>query len=473
MTSPPNVHTATVARRSAGFGAVFAVCAASVSMANLDTFVVNVALPPLVTTLHTSLASASWVLNAYAVIFAALLVPAGSLADHIGERRTYLGGLAVFTLASLACGVAPGIWWLVGLRVVEAAGAAAMIPASLGLLLAAATAERRMSAVRGWTAISGIAAAAGPALGGLLTQAGWGWVFLINVPIGIVAFLVGARVLPAPPPRDRSIRPDVAGAGLLTVGIGALTLAVVQGPSWGWGSWQVVTAIVVAAGGLLAFVATSKRHRAPLVPPALVRIRAFATASGANLIFAAPFAMMLLSVILWAQQVWHWPALLTGLAVAPGPLMVPVFAMVIGPRLAGRTGPALTSALGCVLFAAGTGWWIAVMGTAQDYAAAMLPGMLLTGAGVGLTLPTLIGSAVAVVPPPQFSTGSGVVTMARQLGSILGVAILVALLDRPRTTVDPAHAFDTGWWVIIGITALAALVCLLLARRPRQSSRRA
>ncbi|WP_345672553.1 MFS transporter, partial [Streptomyces phyllanthi] len=183
---------------------MFAVVAAGVLMANLDLFIVNVALPQISSDFDDSpLSSVSWVLNAYAVVFAALLVPAGNFADRFGARATYLAGTAVFTLASLACAVAPNIWALVALRGLQAAGAAALIPASLGLLLAAAPPEKRLGAIRGWTAVSGIATL-GPAAGGLLTEISWRWVFLVNVPIGLAVLLAGPRLLPRTPPRTKA-----------------------------------------------------------------------------------------------------------------------------------------------------------------------------------------------------------------------------------------------------------------------------
>lgn len=200
-------------------------------MSNLDTFVVNVALPPIAADLDATLSDVSWVLNAYAVLFAALLIPAGGLADRAGARRVYLCGLAVFTMASAACALAPGVWWLVGFRGVQAIGAALMIPSSLGLLMAAAAPEQRLAYVRAWTAISGAAAALGPALGGLLTQVTWECVFLINVPIGVTALLAGARLLPATPRQDPTAALDLVGAGALTAAIAALTLGVVQSSS--------------------------------------------------------------------------------------------------------------------------------------------------------------------------------------------------------------------------------------------------
>lgn len=448
---------------------VFVVVAAGVLMSNLDTFVVNVALPEIARQFHqASLGPVSWVLNAYAVFFAALLVPAGSLADRYGARGSYLAGTVVFTASSLACALAPGLWWLIGFRVAQAAGAAVLVPASLGLLLAAAPLEKRMLYVRGWTAISGVGAALGPAVGGLLTEASWRWAFLINVPVGAAVVIAGTALLPRPPVRDQHARVDVLGVVLLAAGIGSLALGLVESPAWGWNSGQTLVAVVAALALLFGFAAWSARYPMPVLPPALLRVPGFARSSVANLLFAVPFAAMLLSIVLWAQQVWHWSPLVTGFAVAPGPVMVPPFAVLIGPALVSRTSARAVSVGGCVVFAAGIVWWLAALDARTDYLH-LLPGMLLTGVGVGLTVPTLIGAAVTTLPPASFTTGSGVVAMARQLGSVLGVALLVAFLGNgsgPQTTTTD---FDRGWWFTVAATALAALACLAQRRfRPHE-----
>lgn len=447
------------------FGPVFAVVAAGVLMANLDLFIVNVALPQIAADFDNSpLSSVSWVLNAYAVVFAALLVPAGNFADRFGARATYLAGTAVFTLASLACAVAPNIWALVALRGLQAAGAAALIPASLGLLLAAAPPDKRLGAIRGWTAVSGIATL-GPAAGGLLTEISWRWVFLVNVPIGLVVLLAGPRLLPRTPVRTKANLPDLLGAALLTAAIGVLALGLVKSPEWGWTSAEVLGSLI---GGVLLlglFVLRSARAVSPVLPLELLRLPTFATASFANLLFAIPFAALLLSCVLWLQNVWHWSPLATGLGLAPGPLMVPILA-IGGAGIVRRFGPALVSFAGCMVFVAGIAWWLGAMHADSGYATGMLPGMMLTGIGVGLTMPTLIGAGVTAVPPQSFSTGSGVVTMARQLGSVLGVALLVAILDSESTGI--LRAFDRGWWFTGGCAAVTGLACLCVGRTFRR-----
>jgi EmrB/QacA subfamily drug resistance transporter len=440
-------------------GPIFAVVTAGVVMSNLDLFIVNVALPVVGEHFHgTSLSSLSWILNAYAVIFAALLIPAGSLADRTGPRRAYLLGIAVFTVASLLCALAPTVWALIAARVLQAAGAAMLIPASLGILLAVAPPEKRVATVRAWTAASGVAAALGPVAGGLLTALDWRWVFLVNLPIGLATLIAGPRVLPVAEGRPSSPRPDLTGAGVLTASIALLTLGLVKTNDWT--AAQLLACFGAAVALLVWFLRRSAAHEAPIVPMSLFRIPAFGKATLANLLFAVAFSMMLLSVVLWCQGVWHWSALRTGLAVAPGPLMVPALAIGAGP-ITRRIGAGPVAAAGCFFFALGNLWWITQAGLSPSYVQGMLPGMILTGIGVGLALPTLVGAAVTALPPQSFATGSAVVTMARQIGSVLGVAALVAILGAAGT---PSAGFDHGWLLAIAASAATAAGALTIRR---------
>jgi Arabinose efflux permease len=458
------------AARGFGFGTVFAVVTAGVAMSNLDTFIVNVALPNIGAHFGgTSLSSLSWILNAYAVVFAAGLIPAGRLADRTSARRAYLFGIGLFTVASALCAVTPDVWTLVAARVVQAVGAAALIPSSLGILMAAAPPEKRLPAVRAWTGISGLAAAAGPAVGGLLTQVDWRWVFLVNVPIGVAAVLVGLRAIPSTPARPATDRLDLLGAGLLTVGIALLSLGLVRTEDLGWGSPWVLGFLALAVVLLVWFVVRAAGHPSPILPLPLLRIPSVTPATLANFLFAIAFGAMLLSIVLWCQDVWSWSPLQTGLAIAPGPLMVPVLAVGAGP-VAKRVGAGPVAAVGCVLFAVGTAWWIIRLGAQPNYVGGVLPGMLLTGVGVGLALPSLIGAAITAMPPQSFSTGSAVVTMTRQIGSVLGVALLVALLGTAGVLGSGDRGFDHGWQFTLALSLAAGVVSLFLPRPGRKTA---
>ena len=447
--------------------------AAAIFMSNLDLFIVNVALPSIGSDFGGSLAKLSWVLNAYAIGFAALLVAAGRLGDRIGQRRVFLAGTAIFTAASALCAAAPNLGVLIVARVLQAAGAAALIPTSLALLLAATPVARRGAAVRGWAAIGGVSAALGPVVGGLLVQADWRWVFLVNLPVGIAALVVGHRVLPHPAGSDREPLPDLLGAGLLTAGIAALTGALVEAPSWGWTSPRTIGLFAAAVVALGWFLARCLRHDRPLVELTLFRIPRYGAATAAVFLFSLGFAAMLLSNVLWCQEIWHYSAIRTGLALAPGPAMVPLLAIGAG-GLVRRFGAGSVAAVGNLLFAAGLLWRVAYAGTTPHYVTEMLPAMLLTGIGVGLALPTLISTASTALPAERFGTGSAIVNTSRQVASALGVAILVTILGTPATEAAARAAYQHGWIAAAAANAAAAVVCLQLGvswRRQRQAVR--
>jgi EmrB/QacA subfamily drug resistance transporter len=475
---PPGSAGQAATRAPARFGAVFAVVTAGIAVVNLDLFIVNVALPSIGRSYSgAGLADLSWVLNAYAIVFAALLVPAGRAADLIGRRAAFLTGMVVFGLASAACAAAPDVWVLVAARVVQAAGGALLMPASLGLLLAAARPEKRTGTIRAWTSVGGAAAALGPVLGGALVAVSWHWVFLVNVPVVVLAVFAGLRVLqPDPRPDLRAglaaeraeALPDTLGAAVFTVAIGALALALVKSDDWGWTSPATLGLIAAAAVLVALFIRRSARHPSPVIELHLLRRPVFATATAANIVFGTAFGAMLLLVTLWCQDVWGWSALRTGLGVAPGPLMVPFLSIAAGP-LARKVGPGPVAAAGCVIYAAGCVFWRLNLSLTPDYAARMLPGMLLTGIGVGLTLPTLVSAAVSAVPPHRFATGSGIVTMARQVGIVLGVSVLVTVLGHPAGA-GALPAFQRATIVLAATAFAAGLAALLLvpARRHDQ-----
>ncbi|MFE2873036.1 MFS transporter [Embleya sp. NPDC059259] len=439
------------------------VCA-GVVLVNLDLFIVNVAMPSLAETWsHSSLADLSWVLNAYTVVFAALLVPAGRLSDRIGHRRAFLAGTAVFTAASALCAASPTLAVLVIARLGQAVGAALLMPASLGLLLTSYPPERRGAVIRAWAAIGGLAAALGPILGGLLLEPGWRWVFLVNLPIGVGTLVLGLRRLPDPAPTDRGPLPDLLGAALLTAAIGALSLGVVRAPDWGWWSGRTVAVWALTLVLVVGFLLRNGRHPRPVVEGALVRNRTYAVAGVANTLFGIAFAGMLISGTMWMQTVWGWSALRTGLGTVPGPLCVPFVSIVAG-RYVSRFGPGPLVVLGGLSFSAGLGWWIIRLEPHARYASDMLPGSILTGIGVGLILPTLIATATGALSPDRFATGSGVITMLRQVGSALGVAVFVAAVGAP-TTLD---GYDRAWYILGAATLLTATAALFLPRPGRE-----
>lgn len=445
---------------------VLGVVLAAVFMANLDLWIVNVALVAMGRSFGGSLSGLSWVLDGYAVMLAALLIPAGRLGDRIGHRKVFLAGIALFTLASLGCAVAPDLAVLIVARLVQAAGAAAQLPTSLALLLAATDATRRMQSARTWSAAGAVAAVAGPVLGGLLVTLSWRWVFVVNLPVGVVVWLLGRRFLPHPPARDHEPMPDVLGSVLLVVALGALTGALVEAPTWGWTSARAIGLLAVAAVGTLAFVRRCHVNPAPMIELRLLRIRRFATANLATFLFGASFAIMLLSNALWCQDAWHYSALRTGFAMAPGPLMVP-FVTIASARLVHRIGPGPVAAVGGVVFTLSQLWRVFFTATTPDYARDLLPSMILGGVGVGLALSTLVAVAATALPHHRSATGSAIVNSIRQVSSALGVAVLVTLLAGSGGL---RHDYRLGWTVAAGLALLSALAALLVTNGGRAAA---
>ncbi|MGE4178001.1 MAG: DHA2 family efflux MFS transporter permease subunit [Thermoleophilia bacterium] len=443
---------------------VLIVVTAGAFLANLDLFIVNIAFPAIAADFPgVGIAGLSWVLNGYAIVFAALLVPAGRLADRVGRKRVFMAGLWSFTAASALCAAAPGPWWLVAARVAQAVGAALMIPTSLALLLPEFPPARRPAAVGLWTAGAALAATMGPTIGGLLVTASWRWVFLVNIPLGLVTAVAGARILRESRDPDRGRVPDLLGAAALCIGVGALALAIVEGEGWGWTSPGVLGAAALAAAALALVVRRSLTHPVPVVEPSLLRPRVTRAADAGVFLFSMGFFPLLLVTVLFMTDVWGYSVLQAGLAIAPGPLMVALLSWPAGV-LAARFGPRLLVLPGVGLFAAGCAWSALTAGTTPDYLGVMLPATVLTGIGVALTFPVLAGAAVAGLPPARAATGSALFTMSRQIGGVVGIASVVAVLAAAGTGLG---GFQAGW-AFIGAAAIAAgLVALALpGRRP-------
>jgi MFS family permease len=348
---------------------------------------------------------------------------------------------------------------LVAARVLQAIGGALMMPSSLGLMLPLFPPEKRAAAVGVWSAVGGAAAAGGPPIGGLLVQIDWRWVFLVNLPIGVVTVVIGLRTLREIREDDRSA-PDVLGALVLAATIAAIVAAIVQGQDWGWGSARVLG--LVAAGVLgIAFSAwRSFRHPVPVIEPAILGIRAVAFADLASMLFFAGFGAMILASTLFLTAVWHHSVLRAGMEIAAGPVMAAVFA-VPGALLSARYGARFVGLGGSVLFAAGGIWWAAAADVSPDYTAAILPGAIIAGIGSGFVLPSLSGAATLPLPPDRFATGTAMMSMCRQVGLALGVAVVAAVLDvRPDI-----EAFHTTWFFMAGCGLAGGLTLLAIGAK--------
>jgi len=441
---------------------VFAVIAVGVFMAQLDLFIVNIAFPSIRADFAgTSNGSLSWVLNAYAIVFAACLVPAGRLGDLLGRRRTFELGLAVFAVGSAACAAAPGVAVLIAARALQAVGAALLVPTSLALLLHAFPPAARAGAIGAWASVGAVAAASGPPLGGLLVEADWRWIFLVNVPAAAVALLASRRVVPeVRHPEDGGL-PDLLGIALLVAGVGGLVLCIVKGPEWGWGGPGFLAGAAASLAVLAAFVQRCRSHAVPVIEVPLLRHRTFAVANVVMLLFFVGFGTMLLTSVLFLTGPWHEGTVTAGLMIAPGPLTVALLSFNV-KHLVLRHGPRAVVTTGCLLVAVGAGWWVWRLDATPDYAVDFLPGMVIGGVGVALSQASLFAVVAGVLPPHRFATGSGVLNMARQIGMALGIAVLVALLGAAPAMAD----FRQGWLEMLGAALLAAVAAVLLPGAP-------
>jgi EmrB/QacA subfamily drug resistance transporter len=443
---------------------VLLVTSLAVYMVFLDGTIANIAFPAIRRSFPSaSLATLSWVLNAYSIVFASLLLSSGRIADLVGRRRVFFLGLLVFCAGSAACGAAPTAGVLIGARAAQAIGASLMLPASLALVLAEFPPTMRATAVGVWGAVGAVAAASGPSLGGLIVdRVDWRWVFYVNLPIGIVAWLAGRRLLREARDESATRWPDAVGVVLVTLAVGALSLGIVQGTDWGWGDPRIVGAFAAAAVLVPLVVLRAARHPAPVIDLALFRVRSFAVGNVATVLFATAFSAMLLSGVLFLTGVWHYSILQAGLAVSPGPLFAAAFAPPAG-RLADRFGHRAVLVPGALVFALGIGLYLTRVTLAPDYVGTWLLAACVTGIGVGLTLPTLGSSAAASLPAARFGSGSAVSNTARQVGFVLGVSLLVVVLG-DVTRGGALAAFQRGWTLMLALAAATAEVCAVMGR---------
>jgi EmrB/QacA subfamily drug resistance transporter len=444
------------ARAQARHGTVLAVASGAAFLAMLDATVANLA----VADLHrdfpdAAVADLSWVITIYAIAFAALLAPGGRIADLVGRRALLTAGAALFTIMSIAAAAAPTLGVLLVARGLQGAGAAAMIPASLGVILADTPPERRAAAIGVWSAASALAAAAGPALGGVLVDlAGWRSVFFLTVPAGL-AVLAGTQVLPMQGVRvgPRPQAPDALGIALLGAGVGALALGVSRASVWGWGDARTLSTIAGGVLGVVAVLVRSRRHPAPAVEVGLWRSRTFALTNLASLIYGAALFAWLLCGVLFLTQVWAYSPLQAGLAVSPGAIIAAGVALRAGPVVA-RYGPRPVVLTGLVV-TAGTAFW--VLSTIQDDPAFLtlwLPISFPLGLGMGAVATGMSAAAALAVGPTQFAAGVGLNQAARAVGGALGVAGMATIL----AGTDPSAADSyRGVFVMCTILLVAAL----------------
>ncbi|MFI5664183.1 MFS transporter [Streptomyces sp. NPDC051684] len=429
-------------------------------MVLLDNTIVGAALPDMQHRLGAGMTGLQWIVDAYVLLVAMLLLSGGVFADRFGRKRVYLSGVAVFTAASVLCSVAPSVGWLVAGRVLQGVGAAALSPASLALLVAAYPApQERVRAIGLWAGLSGIGLAVGPVAGGALTQAfGWPAIFLVNVPIGAILLAAGRRVL------KESRNPgapalDIPGTVLSVLGVGTLAYALIEGGARGWASPVILGGFAAAAVLLGAFVAVERRHPAPMLPLGLFRQRLFTVSNSAMVVVG--FALMG-STFFFSQffvYVQGSSILRAGLQTLPATLAMVVVSPFAG-RLAAKYG--YRSVVTGGLAVAGLGL-LTLGGVHADTAYANVWWRLATvGVGFALTMSPLTGAAIQAVDPQEGGLASGISSTTRQIGAVLGVAVLGAVV---RARQSGGASFEAGLhsaFVVAGAVTLAAAVCTCL-----------
>ena len=395
-------------------------------MGLLDVTIVNIAMPAIITDLHTTVTHASWVLNAYNLVLAVCFLSMGRIADRYGQKRVFMFGLVMFTLFSMLCGFAPNIDWLIAFRAGQGIGGAALLTISLAIVLGAFPRRQQGMAVGLWGALGTAAAAVGPVLGGVLVTYGhWSWIFFVNIPVGIFAVVVCSIVIPAHVRKARSEGGvDIPGIAISGLGLFMLTLGLVQGNSWGWSSPAIVGLLVAAVATFPLFMWWELRTPSPMFPVKLLRIRSFTAANTSIMFIGMAMGGTFLMVVIFLVSVLGYTELRAALALT----VMPVIALVIAPnsgRLNDRIGPRLPASVGAACFAVGLILLAQLGGSATLWD--VMWRVAFMGVGMGLAMPTLSAASMASLPAQVRGVGSGALNTMRQVGFTIGVALLVAI----------------------------------------------
>jgi EmrB/QacA subfamily drug resistance transporter len=443
----------------------------------LDASIVNVALPSIGRALDFSQANLPWVVNAYTLTFGGFLLLGGRMADLLGRRRMFVGGLVLFALASLAGGLAQSETWLVAARAVQGLGAAILSPAALSIVTTTFTeGAERNRALGVWGAVAGSGGAAGVLLGGMLTEwAGWEWVLWVNVPIGLAAAALSPALIAESRSQSATRRFDALGAVSITAGLSLLVYALVDASNAGWGSTQTVGLLVAASVLLAAFVAVELRSAQPLVPFGIFRSRTLTGANVSGLLIGASLFSMFFFVSLYMQQVLGYSALKAGLAYLPLALTIIVSAGVAS-QLATRLGFKPILIAGMLLVAAGLVWF-AQVSVGGGYVSDVLGPSLLAAAGLGLAFVPVTIAAVSGVREADSGLASGLINTSQQIGGALGLAILATVAtartddvmaaargDRSQLALALTEGFQNAFLVGAGFAVVGALLALVLIR---------
>src|ERR1700757_833492 len=438
---------------SAGARWLIAAAVLGSGIALLDSTVVNVALPAIGRELGGGLTDQQWVLDGYLLPLSACLLSGGAAGDRYGRRRVFIAGLVVFTVASLGCGLAPTIGWLIGARLVQGVGAAALVPGSLALIDAGIVEADRGRAVGIWAGMSGVTTALGPFIGGwLVDAASWRWVFFLNLPLAVAVVWIAVRHMPESRDPTAEGSPDVIGTAAVTVGLSGAIYALIEIPSRGW-TFVTGTAAVAGAAALVAFPLIEQRVRSPVLPLKLFRSRQF---TGANLTTLAVYTAVggaLFLLALQLQQSLRYSALATGLSMLPMTII-----MLIGSPWAGargqRAGPRLPMTVGPLIAAAGLALMARVVPGAT-YLNAVLPAVVVFGIGLAITVAPLTAAVLSAVPDAYAGTASGVNNAISRVAGLLAIAVLPAAAG---IGAGPGQPLGPGFSVAMVITAVLCVI---------------
>jgi EmrB/QacA subfamily drug resistance transporter len=463
------VVSALLAEENRKWWTLFAV-AFGLFMIMLDNTVVNVALPTIQRDLHLSISQLEWIVIAYALTFASLLITGGKLADLYGRRRLFVLGLIVFSLSSLACGLAPSAGFLIGARTVQGVGAALMNPATLSIIVATFAPKERGQAIGIWAGVSALALAIGPLAGGLITEhLNWNWIFFINVPVGALGIVVSQLAIHES--RDTSHEQSIDLPGLAT-SIGflfSLSYALVEGNRHGWTSPEILGLFAVAAALLATFVLLEHRQRLAMLDLSLFRIGAFAGANIVAMLVSLSMFGVFFFVTLYVQNILRYSPTQAGATFLPMVLLIILIAPIAG-RLSDRIGSRWLMGGGMTLL--GVSLLLYERVTIHSNFWTLLPQMLVGGFGMAMTMSPMTSAAMGAVPVDKAGVGSGVLNSFRQVGGSLGIAVMGAIvasyLHHPRTSIaaaqDYVNGLHAGFGIAAGITFVAALVAILLVR---------
>ena len=444
----------------------------AVFMVSLDNLVVTMALPSIKEHLHASLASLEWTVNAYTLTFAVLLLTGATLGERFGRRRIFTLGLAIFTLASAGAALAPDIGVLVAARAIQGVGGALVLPLSLTILSSAVPAARRGAALGFWGAMSGLAVAVGPVVGGAVVEgASWQWIFWLNVPIGVAMVPLATRLLARSRPARAPL--DLPGLGLVSAGLLGVVFGLVRGNSHGWTSTGVLGPIVAGAVLLAAFTAWELRAPAPMLPLRLLRSRGFSATNVASFLFSAGMFGSIFLLAQFLQVADHYSPLSAGLRTLPWTGMPMLVAPLAGP-LSDRWGGRPLIITGLVLQAAGLAWLALITAPGVAYTSFVLP-FVISGVGMALFFVPVANTVLGSVRPDQEGIASGANNAIRELGGVFGIAILASVFSARggyASATSFAHGLDAAVWVGAVIVAAAAVAAVVIPRRRARAAAR-